>query len=676
MGTTDEKHLELIETIFNRFLIQTQSDNPQLSRDYFERFTQLLNQTFQKYPQLKSSIETIILSIILPFHSSNNVTFEYQLRLIRFSLRQHLHILELNKNDFLNRLCYHSLLNYSSIVRHLSLQIAILIYEHDLYQSFDEQFFTHIIKIFSPDPNLYVRNTLAQFLALYLSKHDQYQLFDQIQKHSLNSDLIYHILILLDQDKQQLLIKELNIYENLSDTTAIRAFVLKTAKYVLNEDQLVFYLNRILEKSLSDYVHMLLSIISSRYEYQQPIIKLNACLKALFLYMQETEIEEIDEHEQNLAVDQEDEFGELTEYICCHLYERNIEAMDLASIVLDAIQPLTSNSESFLYKLDFYSSTIVKMLNGENNHDKNFAQLINCFGKLQQFKLLNNNLDDIIIEHIKNKTRTTLVYQALFNLILNTPNRIYYLESLYTIIEKLLFQDTDKLLQWDNKDSILHFFIQLIKTTTNISKHDKYPSWFNNEFLQRIIEKFVHNNNEYIQGSLIDFLATLVEYDLLSPLDNYLTSNFIQLTEYSLGDVVRCALAHAWYIILTKANNNDCSINQYEFSFGNTINRESLSTIVIAQIPLLIGDGGHETEIQCLHLIEFIGGKTKELENVLDFLISDGCSNEIKEKARQLLSVENNKTTEKKSNEILEDELSSILHWLEHPDEHMILDCD
>ncbi|CAF4249295.1 unnamed protein product, partial [Adineta steineri] len=67
MGTTDEKHLELIETIFNRFLIQTQSDNPQLSRDYFERFTQLLNQTFQKYPQLKSSIETIILSIILPF---------------------------------------------------------------------------------------------------------------------------------------------------------------------------------------------------------------------------------------------------------------------------------------------------------------------------------------------------------------------------------------------------------------------------------------------------------------------------------------------------------------------------------------------------------------------------------------------------------------------------------
>jgi len=296
MNTADENHLKLIETIFNRFLVQTQSDNPQLSRDYFERFTQLLNQTFHKYPQLKSSIETIISSIIYPFHPSNNVTFEYQLRLIRFSLRQHL---QLNKTDFLNKLFHHSLLIYSSIVRHLSLQIAILIYEHDLYQSFDDIFFSHIIKLFSPDPNLYVRNTLAQFLALYISKHDQYELLNQIQKQSLNSDLIYDILILLDQDKQQLLIKQLDIYGNLSDSTAIRAFVLKTSKYLIDEDNIVFYLNRILEKSLSDYVHMLLSIISSRYEYHRSNIKLTACLKALFLYIQETEIEEIDENEHN-----------------------------------------------------------------------------------------------------------------------------------------------------------------------------------------------------------------------------------------------------------------------------------------------------------------------------------------------------------------------------------------
>jgi len=296
MNTADENHLKLIETIFSRFLVQTQSDNPQLSRDYFERFTQLLNQTFQKYPQLKSSIERIISSIIYPFHPSNNVTFEYQLRLIRFSLRQHL---QLNKNDFLNKIFHHSLLIYSSIVRHLSLQIAILIYEHDLYQSFDNIFFSHIIKLFSPDPNLYVRNTLAQFLALYISKHDQYELLNQIQKQSLNSDLIYDILILLDQDKQQLLIKQLDIYGNLSDSTAIRAFVLKTSKYLIDEDNIVFYLNRILEKSLSDYVHMLLSIISSRYEYHRSNVKLTACLKALFLYIQETEIEEIDENEHN-----------------------------------------------------------------------------------------------------------------------------------------------------------------------------------------------------------------------------------------------------------------------------------------------------------------------------------------------------------------------------------------
>jgi hypothetical protein len=661
MNVDDENQFKLIKTILTRFLIQTQSDNPQLSRDYFERFTQLLNQTFQKSPQLKSSIEKIISSIIYPYHPSNTVTFEYQLRLIRFSLRQNLQI---NKNDFLNEIFHHSLLIYSSILRHLSLQIAILIYEQNLYQSFDEIFFLHIIKLFSSDPNLYVRNTLAQFLALYISKHNQYELLNQIQKQLLNSDLIYNILILLDQNQQELLIKQLNIYENLSDTPAIRAFVLKTAKYIIAEDHIVFYLNRILEKSLSDYVYMLLTILSTRYESHQSIIKLNACLKALFLYIQESEIEEIDENEEN---NEENEFGELTEYICCQLYERNIESNDLASIVLDGIQPLIINSNSFIYKLDFYSSTIILMLTEDNNSDKNFAQLINCFEKLQEFNLLinRNNLYDIIIEHVKNKKRITVVYQSLFNLILNTTNRKDYLESIYSIIEIILFQDMDKLLQWDNKDNVLHFFIELIKKNQIL----EFPSWFTNEFIQNIIEKFVHNNNEYIQGSLIDFLAILVEYNLLSPLDNYLTSNFIQLTQYSLGDVVRCALAHAWFIILTKGNDEQ---HNYRFSFGLNINSDSLLTIVIAQIPLLIGDGGHETEIQCLRLIEFIGGNTKELENVLDFLVNDGCSNEIKEKAARLLSIPN----EKKINEILEDELSSILHWLEHPDEHMILDCD
>ena len=318
------------------------------------------------------------------------------------------------------------------------------------------------------------------------------------------------------------------------------------------------------------------------------------------------------------------------------------------------------------------------MLTGENNHDKNFAQLMNCFEKLQEFNFSTSNLDDIIIDHVKNKTRITLVYQSFFNLILNSTNRKCYLKSIDSIIDSLLFQDTDQLLQWDNKDCVLHFLIQLIKKT-KISDHEEFPTWLTNEFLQRIIEKLVHNTNEYVQGSLIDFLATLVEYDLLSPLDNHLTSNFIQLTEYSLGDVVRCALAHAWYIILTKAN-VDHTIKateyNYRFSFGLNTNLDSLTTMVIAQIPRLVGDGGHETEIQCLRLIEFLGEKSNELENVLDFLINDGCSNEIKEKARRLSSIPNDKITEKKNDEILEDELCSILHWLDHPDEHMILDCD
>ena len=109
---------------------------------------------------------------------------------------------------------------------------------------------------------------------------------------------LYEILILLDQNQQELLIKQLNIYDKLSDTPAMRIFVLKTAKLLTTEDQIVFYLNRILDKSLSDYVHMLCTIISSRHEHHRSILKLTACLKALFLYIQETEFEEINETEQ------------------------------------------------------------------------------------------------------------------------------------------------------------------------------------------------------------------------------------------------------------------------------------------------------------------------------------------------------------------------------------------
>ena len=303
------------------------------------------------------------------------------------------------------------------------------------------------------------------------------------------------------------------------------------------------------------------------------------------------------------------------------------------------------------------------MLNREKNeNDKHFAQLINCFDKLVD--LHNRNLYERIINEVKKKERSTIVYQSLFNLILHSSNRNDYLESIDSIIEKLLFEDIEQLFQWDKKDCVLHFLIQL-----TIAEKKQFPSWFNNQFLQRIIETFVLNNNEYIQGSLIDFLGTLVEHDLLSPFDQYLTSNFIQLSQYSLGDVVRCALAHAWFIILTKSNSIH---SNYPFSFGANTSRHLLVINIIAQIPLLIGDGGHETEIQCLRLIESLEMKTNELLPVLDFLLNDGSSNEIKIQAARLLSIPSAKQT----NEILEDELHSILHWLEHPDEHMILDCD
>lgn len=250
IGTEDRHRLSLIENVFRRFLLQTQSDSPQLSRDYFERFTQLLNQSFVKYPILKPSIEAKISSIISPFHASNIMTFEYQLRLIRFSLRQHLHIAELTHVDFLNQLLHHSHLLHSSIVRHLALQIATLIYDNNLHPSFDETLFAHMLQLFSSDPNLYVRQALAQFIALYISKHDQYQLFNQIVAQSHDADLLYTVLILLDEEKQSMLIKQLNVYANLVDSPAVRAFVLKTAKCVNGEDQLVSYLHRLLTISL------------------------------------------------------------------------------------------------------------------------------------------------------------------------------------------------------------------------------------------------------------------------------------------------------------------------------------------------------------------------------------------------------------------------------------------
>ena len=662
MNIADENVVKLIEEIFRKFLLQTQSNTPQFSRDYFERFTQLLNQTFVRYPHCQPTIEQTISSISSPYHSSNLLTLEYQFRLIRYAFRQHLAISTFQKRDFLNELFHHSLLRNSSILRHLALQIAIAIYEQELQQTFDEQDLMDLIRLFSSDPNLYVRKSLVEFLALYLSKHDQFRFIEQIRRLSADADLIYQIFILLNPNEHELLLQQFHLYDRLTDTPAQRAFVLKTAKYLIDESPLIFYLNRIFEKSLSDYVHMLLTILSSRQTSHRSNEQLKICLKAVFLYIQDTEIEEIDETE-SFAADQTEPFSELTEYICTRLYERNIEPRDLASIMLDAIQPLIIHPECFLYQLDFYAPTIMKMLIGQNREEKTFAQLITCLDRLRGS--IEENFDEVIVEQVMKKKRSTVVYRAFFDYILHSTNRTSIAEKIQPIVELLLFEKLDPLFQWDNQDCVLHFLKQLSQICL--------AKWLTTEFLHRIVEQFVHNTNEYIQGSLIDLLASLVAEHHLSPFDHYLTSNFIQLTDYSLGDVVRCALAHAWLIILTQSNSPRPSHHSYQFSFGTNIDRQSLTTIISEQIPLLIGDGGQQTEVQCLQLIETLETRTKELEKVLEFLYNDGCSNEIKEHAGRLLG---RTTNEKKMNEILEDEFRSILHWLEHPDEHMILDCD
>ena len=128
--------------------------------------------------------------------------------------------------------------------------------------------------------------------------------------------------------------------------------------------------------------------------------------------------------------------------------------------MFDNLQSIIINRNSFIYKLDFYSTTIVKMLEEENCSEKVYAQLMNCLDRLE---ILNEDLYKRIIDYVKKKKRSIVVYQAFFNLI----EKKDYLESIYSIIETLLFQETDQLLQWDNQDCILHFLIQLIKKGQN-----------------------------------------------------------------------------------------------------------------------------------------------------------------------------------------------------------------
>ena len=642
----------LIEQVFDRFLLQTQ-----LSRDYFERFTQLLKKNLLENVELKSLIATKISRICFPYHQSNLVTFEYQLRLIRFAFQQQqlLQIEQLKSSSFLIELIHHSLLVYSSLLRHLTLQIGILFYEqidNNNKQTFDEHFFNEILQLFSSDSNLYVQNTLTQFLAIYLSKHDRYDQIKTLPK----TDLFFNILCHFDEHHQQILINQLNIYEHLSDSSIQRIFILKTAKYLVNEQQLITYLNCLLHQSLSDYVYMLFSIISIRYESKQTIEQLAACVKSLFLYIQQTEFEEIDDMESS---DSNEKYIELMESICCYLFDNQIEFNDLISMILENLQTFIQNQQSFIYEFDFYSSTIVKVLN-ENliNEEKSFALLINCLTYLEVDR--EKTYDKLLI-YIQQQPRQTIVYQAFFRFILLCSIDF---EGIEPIVDYLLFQHVDTLFQWDKYDCVLQFLIEFIRTKSI------YPSWLNIDLFRRIIERFISHTNEYVQANLIELFACLIQCELLSPFDEYLTKNFVELTQNSLGDVVRRALAHAWHVILTKST---VSNRTYRFSFGNEIDEKILKQIILEQIPRLIGDAGYETEMQCLELIRLIRNETNDLNDVLEFLSNDGCSNEIKSQARMILE---EKIFKNEKNEILEDEYVSILHWLEHPDEHLVLDCD
>lgn len=277
--------LDLIEQIFREF-------SKKFSPDYFERFTKLLN---EKLMTDKSSIGKIVSSLVSPLSICDKAICEYQFRLVRYGLEKNLEISEFDRTSFFNELFRHPLLLESSILRHLALQIAIFIYSTDRFQLNDEIELEEILQRFSFDPNLYVQRSLAQFLSLYVIKADCSSCLNSIKDKSNDEDLLYRVLILLDEFVQKETIEKLKLYQNLSDTKIQREFFLKTNKFFIDEDPIVFYLMKILSKSVSDYVHHLVSTINGRFKQNLSIRKLVACVKAVFLLIKQTEIEQIDE---------------------------------------------------------------------------------------------------------------------------------------------------------------------------------------------------------------------------------------------------------------------------------------------------------------------------------------------------------------------------------------------
>ena len=307
------------------------------------------------------------------------------------------------------------------------------------------------------------------------------------------------------------------------------------------------------------------------------------------------------------------------------------------------------------------------MLAAPIEHEKSYSHLL-C--ALEHQSSIDMDLCELIFYRVNEKRHSTLIYQSFFRFILQRSLATSFAERMSKMVADLLFEEKELLFQWDKKDCALHFLGELVQRQI-------CPSWLNESFLRRVMESLLQHTNEYIQASLIHLLASLVRAKLLSPFDSHLNNTFVQFTGDSLGDVVRCALAHGWSILLTKSR--EATLDSYRFSFGEDVDPRWLVKTVIAQIPRLIGDAGQETERQCLRLIESIGEKDEQLDEVLVFLRDDGCSEEIQRQARRLLFpqiIEEDSNNENKAKERFEDQLASILHWFEHPDEHMTLDCD
>lgn len=313
------------------------------------------------------------------------------------------------------------------------------------------------------------------------------------------------------------------------------------------------------------------------------------------------------------------------------------------------------------------------MLTSPIEHEKSYGQLVRCLEHLSVPTESDDELVELIFSRLNENEHSTSLYQAFFALVLGRKLGVV-IERMAKIVADLLFDENEVLFQWDKKDAALHFLDELIG-------NGQRPSWLDEIFVRRVIERLLHHTNEYVQAGLINLLVGLVRSDLLSPLDPYLSSILVQFTDESLGDVVRCALAHAWLILVDKSREKSTP-SSYRIVFAEQMNATPLADTVSVQIPRLIGDAGQETERQCLRLIESIAGEGRRFDDVLHFLAHDGCSEQIQRRARQLLFPEMNRDDDKetrvehKSKERFEDELASILHWFEHPDEHMTLDCD